>query len=322
MKEETFLDAMGNIEDELIEKAEHYKKTKRTQSVRLGVLAACLCLTLTLGILSTTGHLWKTKDGENHAGNSNPTEQTEDMLAIDPSIRVNGKQYAPITEEQITRFGLSQTVTQEQLGEQLGQTTDGKLVYAFTPVGCEAVVAVNNNGQLGLCTFLAFESYLNNQDEDMVAYLKLYGINNAQDLKRVTIGERELPTDKIPTFYNYFAILKDSSNAYFQSLTTYQGPDETEKSESASNQPTANVNMPTVLAPDDSVSGSTVTANPGTVAGSVPGSKGTTALENSRSIMIYACNGLSFEMPYYPNIDFISRHAVGSDFRTFLQQYL
>lgn len=50
-------------------------------------------------------------------------------------------------------------------------------MYRYMPAGGEAVVAVKRETGYQLFRFFAFESYLNNQDEDTRDYLELYGIS-------------------------------------------------------------------------------------------------------------------------------------------------
>ena len=57
---------------------------------------------------------------------------------------------------------------------------------------------------------------------------------------------------------------------------------------------------------------------------STPGYEGKAgnALANSVTIRIYNQNGVYFDIEYFPNIGFISRHKVNEEFASFLDEYL
>ena len=106
-------------------------------------------------------------------------------------------------------------------------------VYFYKPAGCEAIVAVKQHGEYKLFKFLSFDSYNDNRDEDAAAYLNLYGIKSAGDIQKIqfighseqaklnhTVDVKAEITDKaeIAKFYNFYSVLKDSSDKYFDAL--------------------------------------------------------------------------------------------------------
>ncbi len=331
MKKDVFYKAIGRIDDDIVAKAAMPIKAPRKRNwMKYSAAAACLCLAVLVSIFSLP-HLF-----DNRVPNS--PNIPEDAIALDPRIGFDNKQYVPLSRELLKEYGFEETVSQSQIGAKLGTVTEGndtgKEVYAYIPAGSDAVVAMKDGDSYKLYSFLNFKSYENNQDEDMIEYLKVYGIHAYTDIKKVTIGGRELEPDEIETFYNYFSALKNSSDAYFDSL--FNGKDSSKNvapdiapnidpslAPDSGNQ----TNMPVIDEPQVPPVSNEVTINeqasdtPGAVPGS-SGSMGSDALSNSHSIVVYGQNGLSFEMKYYPDIEFISRHKVDSDFQVFLKEHL
>lgn len=306
MNKEVLYEAIGQIDDDIIEKTARPKKTSREPIwIKYGVAAACLCLVVA-GSIRFLPQLWNS--GVPPYSQNTP----ENAAALDPSIYFEDRQYLPLDAERMQAFGFSGEISGDKIGAKLGEVSQGnnagKEVYAYLPAGCEAVVAVKNGTAYSLYAFSAFESYLRNQDEDMEAYLQLYGIHSAADIQKVLINDRELETSKIREFYTYFSALKNSSDGYFENL----------KNNSTGATPpsdrNSNTNMPLLEAPVAPASGTA-----GTSEGSEPGSN---ALADAHIIKVYASRGLYFEMPYYPRIGYISRHQVSGDFQAFLAQFL
>ena len=143
-----------------------------------------------------------------------------------------------------------------------------------------------------------FQSYHDNADEDAKEYLKLYGISGPQDIVKLEVYRypdaysqecvvQITDAEQISQFYGYYSQLTESSEAYFNVLS--QGPE----------------------APPAGDNSNSVASWAGTA-----GDK----LSNSRTIVIYAANGLSFSTEYYPNIQFLSRYAVDDAFAQWLQE--
>ena len=331
MKKDVFYEAIGRIDDDIVDKAaSSIKAPGKRNWMKYSAAAACLCLAVLVSIFSLP-HLF-----DNRVPNSPGIP--EDAIAQDPRIGFDNKQYVPLSADLFKKYGFEETVSQSQIGAKLGTVSEGndtgKEVYVYLPAGSDAVVALKDGDSYKLYSFFTFKSYENNQDEDMIEYLKVYGIHAYTDIKKVTIGGRELEPDEIETFYNYFSALKNSSDAYFNSL--FNGK-ESIKNVAPDIAPNVNpglapdsgyqTDLPVMDEPQVPPASNEVTINeqasdtPGSVAGST-GSMGSDALANSCSIIVYAQNGLSFEMRYYPNIEFISRHKVDSDFQVFLKEHL
>ncbi len=343
MKKDVFYKAIGRIDDDIVANAAMpIKAPIKRNWMKYSAAAACLCLAVLVSIFSLP-HLFD---------NRVPTSPNipEDAIAKDSRIGFDNKQYVPLSGDLLKKYGFEETVSQSQIGAKLGTVTEGndtgKEVYAYIPAGSDAVVAMKDGDSYKLYSFFTFKSYENNQDEDMIEYLKVYGIHAYTDIKKVTIDGKELEPDEIETFYNYFSALKNSSDAYFDSLFNGKESSSTIAPDIAPNDkpglaPDIAPNVNSGLAPDSGYQtdlpvmdepqvppvSNEVTLNeqasdtPGAVPGS-SGSMGSDALANSHSIVVYGQNGLSFEMKYYPSIEFISRHKVDSDFQSFLKEHL
>ena len=280
MKKETLWEAIGQIDDDLIAEAGSWQKKCRTSYRPWVLTAACLTLFVMAALPAVL---------------SLPSPSTPEIAlsstdwAEDPSILFQGKQYYPCSDDDYQKYELSAEVSLAQIGDFLGTVPqNGKEIYTYLPTRCDAVIAVKEEDSYTLYTFSSFASYNQNQDENAAAYLELYGIHSANDIKKITIDSAVLSSEEVKTFYQFFSVLQNDSDAYFDALT----------------------------APEQNISSAlSDTSN-------TPSQSGTNALSRSHRIVIYANNGLFFETDYYPNIQFISRHKVEPNFQRFLTDCL
>jgi len=172
----------------------------------------------------------------------------EDSIAIIKNqFQIEDRHYVLLTDDIKSEFAFSASISDSDIGKKITTVTTaidsdllGCEVYEYLPAGCEAVIAVKINNEYKLFRFFNFESYNNNEDEDAAAYLKLYGINSAEDILKIQFirysEEAKLEggmdiiseitdNDKIAKFYNYYSVLKNSSSEYFESLFNYQPAD-------------------------------------------------------------------------------------------------
>ena len=173
--------------------------------------------------------------------------EREDMLApLVNQFQIEDKHYILLSDDIRAEYGFSLQIDESDIGNRITTITKsvdhslmGSEVYGYKPAGSEAVVAVKKDDSYMLFKFFNFESYNNNQDEDVIDYLKLYGINSAQDIAKVQFiiyseqskieGKLDVrgeltDRDEISKFYGYYSILKNSSDKYFDRLFNY-GPD-------------------------------------------------------------------------------------------------
>jgi len=171
----------------------------------------------------------------------------EDMAApLLNQFQIGDRHYI-LMSDYVEEFGFPAVITDKDIGQKImtiEKSSDKSLigcdVFYYLPAGCEAVVAVKRNNEYELFKFYTFESYLNNQDEDAIEYLKLYGIDEPEDIAKIQfivydeISKREgfnnikseiTDRNEIINFYNFYSVLKNSSNEYFEKLFGYNRAD-------------------------------------------------------------------------------------------------
>lgn len=167
-------------------------------------------------------------------------------------FQIDNKHYILLSDDLRADYGMPAVIDERDIGEKIADITTspdaslvGSEVFSYVPAGGDAVVAVKKDNNYQLFRFFTFESYNNNQDEDAVEYLKLHGINKAddiliiqfishseqsklQDLTDITgeITDR----DEINQFYSYYSVLKNSSDKYFDRLFNFSGSNSSDKS--------------------------------------------------------------------------------------------
>ncbi|UZW13475.1 hypothetical protein OSC52_16765 [Clostridium pasteurianum] len=286
----------------------------------------------------------------------------DNSARITNQFKIENKTYNILSESEKKEFKFPETIDKKDIGHKITTVTNsidgnlnGKEVYSYLPAGCEAVVAVKENDSYKLFKFFNFDSYMENEDEDVKAYLELYGINKEEDISKIQFlnyHEETVPTkdekqgtaavpeksniiseitdrNKITKFYNYYSPIKNSSKDYFNKLFDYK--DVNKHTEIINNKAKT-------LSPDykdnsssdnTAISSSQSRSNADNgevkdVPSSTPGSEGAAAnaLSNSVTIRIYNNSGVYSDSEYYPNIGFISRHEVSDEFEKFLKDYI
>lgn len=203
---------------------------------------------------------------------------TDDMAredAVAPLLnqfKIDDKHYILLSDDLRQEYGLPDTVNQDHIGEKIADITEGpdksfigSEVYRYIPAGCEAIVAVKKDNEYLLFKFFTFESYNNNQDEDAVRYLALYGINSADDISKVRfIGHSEqsklqgIPDirgeitdrDEIARFFSYYSALKNSSDKYFDKLFNFSDTNSGNSNKGIEIDPAVPVTPPDPVEPD------------------------------------------------------------------------
>jgi hypothetical protein len=169
----------------------------------------------------------------------------EDMAApLVNQFQIEDKHYILLFDDLRAEYGLPLRIDESDIGSKITTITNsvdpsliGSEVYRYEPAGSEAVVAVKKDDSYQLFKFFNFESYNNNQDEDAVEYLKIYGIDSAEDIAKVQFivyseqskieGRLDVrgeltSRDEIAEFYRYYSVLKNSSDKYFERLFNYK----------------------------------------------------------------------------------------------------
>ncbi|NLM28045.1 MAG: hypothetical protein GX211_07700 [Clostridiaceae bacterium] len=160
-------------------------------------------------------------------------------------FRINGRHYIILSDELRSEYGLPDSVNESDIGSKIADITVspdksliGSEVYRYVPAGGEAVVAVKKDNEYRLFRFFTFESYNNNQDEDAIEYLKLYGIDKADDIAKILfirhseqsklqgvtdVAGEITDRDEIAVFFGYYSALKNTSDKYFERLFNFNG---------------------------------------------------------------------------------------------------
>ena len=241
------LDSIMQYADKNAGKSDEIRTVKyRRVRFRIAIPVFVLTLLVAAGIV-----MYSIKWQNNESQLTSVPDIASDMAREDaPALflsqfQIGDRHYIPLTDDLRNGFGLPATINEGDIGEKIADITaskdenlKGKEVYRYVPAGSEAVVAVKGDDGYQLYRFFVFESINNNQDEDAAEYLKLYGVNSAEDIAIVIfIGHSEQSklqgvtdiigeiTDRkgIARFYDYYSVLKDSSDKYYDKLFNYSG---------------------------------------------------------------------------------------------------
>lgn len=202
---------------------------------------------LTINNLSGNDSLTRNNNNSNISRDlADYNDPREDAAApVLDQFQIGNRYYVILSDELREDFGLPAEIDENDIGEKLteiAKTPDaslmGKEVYSYIPAGGEAIVAVKKGDEYQFFRFFTFESYNNNQDEDAIEYLKLYGINKAGDIAKIRFilhSERSkiegytdivaeiTDREEISRFYSYYSALKNSSDKYFETLFNSYG---------------------------------------------------------------------------------------------------
>ncbi len=208
---------------------------------------------------------------ESNATDSADTGREDLAAPILNQFQIDDKLYVLLSDDLRQEFGFPATVNEADVGEKIGDIENspdksliGSEVYKYIPAGGESVVAVKRDNGYQLFKFFTFESYNNNQDEDAIRYLTLYGIDSADDIAKIQfVGHSErgkledrmeilaeiTDRDEITRFYDFYSALKNSSDKYFDKLFNYS-----EGTDIGRGNVEVDTAMPDIEAPDKAVS--------------------------------------------------------------------
>lgn len=257
MKREELVAAFDNITPDKTAKrrmldnilSHSVKERKMTFNYRSSIPALMLAIVLAGGILTYSSIMGrKSIQAPGYALDNIGAPSREDAAApMLNQFKMGGRHYIILSDDLRAEYGFPQQINENDLGEMIMTITDsvdpgliGCEVYRYKPAGSEAVVAVKKGDEYLYFRFFNFDSYINNQDEDAVEYLKIYGINRAEDIAKVRFivysdqskleGKLDIRAeltgqDEISEFYDYFSALKNSSDKYFEKLFNYRPDD-------------------------------------------------------------------------------------------------
>lgn len=203
-------------------------------------------------------------------------------------------------------LNFSSTTDKSNLGEKIGMVEEsfnldlvGSEIYKHTAYPSENIIIVKHNNDYMVFAFENFTTYMyDNQDKDATAYLELYNINSALDIKELKIYTYkddmsiELINDitdqkVIEEFYQGYRMLKNSSDKYFEILNN------------------ETFSMKVGEESDYNTS-------------SMIGSSAITLADNTK-IRVCLENSIYFDLEFYPYINFISRYELSNDFASFIK---
>jgi len=361
----------ASTKERMLESVLNHSKRRKENSIlyinfKKAIPALALAIVFAGGILT-----FSLKDKLfNHGlrGSGMPEIAQEDMIGKDSAsgredmaapllnqFQIDGRHYI-LMSDYVEELGFSATIDDEDIGQKLmtiekspDKSLIGCEVFSYLPAGSESVVAVKRNDKYELFKFFAFESYLNNQDEDAIEYLKLYGVEGPEDIAKIqfivhteksksegSTNIRAEITDRneIARFYSFYSALKNSSDKYFEKLFGYNRADNSrdvevdvaypvgqESRDSSNERPVEPIAPDHVSTPGASQGMTDIgETGPASVAPS-QGSAGN-ALADPVAIRIYNQKGVYYESMYYKNIGFISRYEITAEFAAFIENYI
>ncbi|UNC91234.1 hypothetical protein [Candidatus Contubernalis alkaliaceticus] len=326
------------------------------------VVPALALVFVVVGALLINGLLFN-NENNNYAADNRINESDQLLIhEIKDQFQIDNKHYIILSEAQKSEFSLPEIIDEQDIGSMITTITTsvdesliGLDVYEYFPAKGEAVVAVKKDNEYVLFKFFVFESYIHNQDEDVRAYLELYGMNSSEDIAKILFIryseqskiERRLDIineitagDEIEEFYRHYSVMKNASDKYFDRLFNYNDknnevqapvsdkievpPDYLEDTLPENQADEGTVHYAEDTPAEIKSSDKSSTSDQETISGStsIDGSMGSAAgaLSDSVTIRIYNHNGLYHEAEYFPNINFISRHEVNDAFADFLNK--
>ena len=294
------------------------------------------------------------------------TEEHTADLSTEPlnQFKIEDKTYNILRDSDRSDYGFSETIAQKDIGKRITSIKSnaapeliGCAVYQYLPANGDAVVAVKKDNGYILYKFYGFDSYMNNQDEDAEAYLKLYGIRKVNDIAKIMIIDQSnnhsiTLTDRsqIQKFYDNYSVLKNASDKYFEKLYSYKNesnlasatqpnaippdyPDQAQDEIPIADIAVDNIAQPKAaerirtaedLTPKAHDTPQTTVQYDTGNAGSSSGSAGISndIFGNHVLIRIYNQGSIYFETVYYPNFGFISRYEISKEFANLLDVFI
>ena len=267
MKREDIKNVFDRIEPDISAKERmldnvlnHSKKRKENTMLSFNFKKAIPALALAVvfagGILT-----YSLKDklfGQGFKGEGSPEIPSGEMISQDSAsgredaiapmldqFQFDGRNYILMSDDLRAEYGFPAAIDEGDIGQRLmtiEKSPDERLigceVFSYVPAGGEAIVAVKRDNGYELFKFFTFESYNNNQDEDAIEYLKLYGIKGPEDISKIqfivhteqsklegftNIKGEITDRNEIAGFYSFYSVLKNSSDKYFEKLFGYYG---------------------------------------------------------------------------------------------------
>ena len=235
MTNENILDAIGGINENVVQDAKAYKRPKSKRWFRWGAMAACLCLVVGIAI-----PILHHKGGIDH----------QDPLQDTAAFELNGKFYEVVeTPEVLEKYGLPSKITEDVAGDHVAYLksdgddssyectpieTDMEL-YQYNPAASDGVYVLRNGEIWCAALFCNFYQFDSNTNCSLTELYRVYGIESADDMKSITemdnnnknkTGTPVVERQEITEFYNMTIALGSYGNDDFQAEVFGNIPEE------------------------------------------------------------------------------------------------
>lgn len=223
MNTKKFSEAMSEVDDKYyVEAANYQPKRRKSNWVKWGAVAACLTLVLAIGIPYITNLVGS------HGG------QIKDPLRPLNVIEYNGAYYEKLDmsdTELLDRYNLPHEITSDIVGRNMGSGTDSSEkstedLFQYLPYEniatsdgrvCRAVYIIQDGANYSFVRFCNYVHFDSNSHEEATELFAVYGIDAADDIKRVTIGN-----DTISDTLEIQAVFDEIKNAHSIGNDDYQ----------------------------------------------------------------------------------------------------
>ena len=231
MNAELVLEAIGQLDEDLILDVEQLRKTrKRSVWPRIGALAACLALIV--AAVPTALRIFGSKGGPD------PLDPAMDTMPLE----YNGCYYEVVDiPEVLQRYGLPEEITAELAGEHLAyleldfeqgfagmeetvKQTDIEL-YTYAPAPCRGVLIYREGARYMAAIFCNFRQLDSNAHTEFSELYRAYGVESAADIAALaevewnrdkTIGPVITDPEEIAAFFECTTSLPSFGNDDFQ----------------------------------------------------------------------------------------------------------
>jgi len=235
MSKDKVIDSLTGIDDDMIQAVEALRqKKKRSVWLKWGVLAACICL-----VVSITIPILHYKAGPDK-------QDSVQALAV---LLFNGMYYEAVdVPEVLEKYGLPSEITADMAGEHLEYLkSDGGAGYECTPIEtdielyqyapspCRGVLVLRDGERWYAALFCNFYQFDSNTSVELTELYRVYGIESADDIASITemgdsnwreIGKSVTDRQEISEFYDMTVALWSYGNDEYQELLYGDIPEE------------------------------------------------------------------------------------------------
>ena len=235
MSKDKVIDSLTGIDDDMIQAVEALRRMKRHPVwLKWGVLAACICL-----VVSITIPILHYKAGPDK-------QDSVQALAV---LLFNGMYYEAVdVPEVLEKYGLPSEITADMAGEHLEYLiSDGGAGYECTPIEtdielyqyapspCRGVLVLRDGERWYAALFCNFYQFDSNTSVELTELYRVYGIESANDIASITemsdsnwreIGKPVTDRQEISEFYDMTVALWSYGNDEYQELLYGDIPEE------------------------------------------------------------------------------------------------